>query len=107
MTDSITKKRRRENMRRITSKNTKPEMVVRKLIWSLGYRYRLHAKDIPGKPDLIFKGEKKVIFVNGCFWHQHNDRNCKIVRKPKSNTVYWEAKLRRNKERDQDNQKKM
>lgn len=71
MPDKISKERRSENMRRIRSKDMKPEMVVRRLVYSMGYRYRLHRKDLPGKPDLVFPGRKKVIFVHGCFWHQH------------------------------------
>jgi len=107
MTDTVSPKKRSENMRRIKSKDTKVELIVRKLIWSLGYRYRLHRKDLPGKPDIVFRGKKKVIFVHGCFWHQHDDGNCKIVRKPKSNTSYWSKKLERNIERDRFNQEKL
>ena len=78
----------------------RPEMKVRKLVHSLGYRYRLHRKDLPGKPDLVFPKKKSVIFVHGCFWHQHGDPNCLDSRRPKSNTQYWDAKLARNVERD-------
>jgi len=77
-----------------------PEMVVRRLLHSLGYRYRLHAKELPGKPDIVFRKRKKAIFVHGCFWHQHEDPACKIVRVPKSKQDYWIPKLRRNVERD-------
>ena len=94
-------------MRKIRSQDTKPELIVRRLLWSLGYRYRLHDKDIPGKPDVVFKGMKKVIFVHGCFWHQHDSSICKIVRKPKSNEAYWNEKLTRNKQRDKDIQKEI
>lgn len=89
---------RGENMRRIRSKDTVPEMVVRRLAYGLGYRYRLHRKDIPGKPDLVFPGRRKVIFIHGCFWHQH--QACREGRLPKSNTAYWHPKLERNVERD-------
>ena len=90
-------------MRRIKSVNTKPEMTVRKLIHSLGFRYRLHRKDLPGKPDLVFGPKRKVVFVHGCFWHQHSASQCKKVHKPKSNSDYWTSKLNRNIERDKEN----
>ncbi|HDO52849.1 MAG TPA: DNA mismatch endonuclease Vsr [Rhizobiales bacterium] len=100
MTDKITSERRSANMTRIRSKDTKPELLVRHLVHSLGYRYRLHRKDLPGKPDLVFGPRKKVIFVHGCFWHLHPDPNCVDARMPKSNTDYWKPKLERNVERD-------
>lgn len=103
MTDNRTAEQRSENMRRIKSTGMKPELTVRRLAHSLGYRYRLHQRDLPGKPDLVFVSRRKVIFVNGCFWHQHDDRACKIVSRPKSNTAYWNAKLDRNKARDAKN----
>lgn len=96
--DRHTKKVRSENMRRIRSKDTRPELAVRRIVHSLGYRYRLHRKDIPGRPDMVFPGRRKVIFVHGCFWHQH--AACGQNRVPKSNRNYWTKKLRRNKERD-------
>jgi DNA mismatch endonuclease (patch repair protein) len=89
---------RSENMRRIRSKNTVPEMTVRRLAHSLGYRYRLHRNDIPGKPDLVFLRRRKAIFIHGCFWHQHP--GCREGRPPKSNVDYWLPKLERNIERD-------
>lgn len=95
--DKITPARRSENMRRIKSKGMKPEMVVRRLVHGLGYRYRLHRKDLPGKPDLVFGPRRSVIFVHGCFWHQHE---CRDGRVPSSNRDYWEPKLARNVERD-------
>lgn len=98
MADTISKERRSENMRRILSKGTKPEMAVRKLVHALGYRYRLHKKDLPGTPDLVFSPRRKVIFVHGCYWHQH--QGCRIGRPPASNTAYWVTKLARNVERD-------
>lgn len=91
---------RSENMRRIRSKNTAPEMIVRRLIHSMGYRYRLHRKDLPGKPDLVLSTRKAVIFVHGCFWHQHPEPACKFAHTPKSNLEYWLPKLERNKVRD-------
>lgn len=90
-------------MAAIKSKGMKPEMVVRSLVHGMGCRYRLHRKGLPGKPDLVFGPRKKVIFVHGCFWHQHSDPACKIARMPKSNTGYWNAKLARNVERDAKN----
>jgi DNA mismatch endonuclease (patch repair protein) len=78
----------------------KPELLVRKLVHSMGHRYRLHAKELPGKPDIVFRKRKKVIFVHGCFWHSHELAGCLDARKPKSNTNYWLPKLARNKERD-------
>jgi len=99
MADTITPKRRSANMARIRSKDMKPELVVRRLVHSLGYRYRLHKKDLPGKPDLVFGPRRKVIFVHGCFWHQHE--GCPEGRVPKSNRSYWAPKLNRNVERDQ------
>lgn len=100
MTDKITRDRRSGNMRAIRSKDTAPELAVRRLVHSMGYRYRLHRKDLPGKPDLVFAGRRKVIFVHGCFWHQHEQESCLDGRRPKSNTGYWDEKLRRNVERD-------
>jgi len=100
MADKISKARRSENMRRIKSKNMKPELIVRRLVHGMGYRYRLHRKDLPGKPDLVFGPKRKVIFVHGCFWHQHPSAHCVDARLPKSNTEYWSEKLGRNTLRD-------
>ncbi len=88
------------NMSRIKGKNTKPEMIVRKWLWRNGLKYRLHRNDLPGKPDIVFAGRKKVIFVNGCFWHKHN---CKYFKWPKSNTEFWRQKIEGNVRRDGDN----
>ena len=86
-------------MRAVKAKNTGPEMAVRRLVHSMGYRYRLHRKGLPGKPDLVFALRRKVIFVHGCFWHGHA---CKRgARIPKANRDYWTRKIARNKERDQ------
>ena len=87
-------------MSRILSKDTSPELRVRRIVHRLGFRYRIHRKDLPGKPDLAFIGKKKVIFVHGCFWHQHKSPNCKNSRIPKSNTEYWIPKLQLNAKRD-------
>ena len=90
-------------MSRIRSKDMKPELRVRRLLHRLGYRYRLHAKKLHGRPDIIFSKRKKLIFVHGCFWHQHSDPTCTITRLPKSRLEYWIPKLRRNKQRDKRN----
>lgn len=87
-------------MAAIRSVGMKPEMLVRALVHAMGYRYRLHASDLPGKPDLVFRVSRKAIFVHGCFWHQHSRAACKDGRRPKSNTEYWVQKLDRNVERD-------
>lgn len=82
----------------VKSKDSKPEMQLRRLVFSMGYRYRLHVKDLPGKPDLVFPAKKAVIFMNSCFWHLHE--NCKLARVPSSNRAYWLPKLASNKKRD-------
>lgn len=105
MVDRIDPVRRYRNMRRIRSIDTKPELYLQKLVSKLGFRYRLHRKDLPGKPDLVFVAKRKVIFVHGCFWHQHE--HCIDGRLPKSKTEYWEPKLIRNVERDKENIKKL
>jgi DNA mismatch endonuclease (patch repair protein) len=102
MADKLSKERRSANMARIRSKDTKPELAVRRMLHALGYRYRLHGKDLPGKPDVVFAGRKKVIFVHGCFWHQHPAEACLDGRRPKSNAGYWDPKLNRNVARDRD-----
>jgi DNA mismatch endonuclease (patch repair protein) len=94
-------------MAAIRSTGMRPEMIVRSLVHRLGYRFRLHSKDLPGKPDLVFPSRRAVIFVHGCFWHQHASGRCKIARVPKSNLGYWRPKLRRNVERDEKNRKKL
>lgn len=82
------------------AKDTKPELAVRRLIHGMGYRYRLHRVDLPGKPDLAFGPRRKAIFVHGCFWHSHQDGVCKAARVPKTRMDYWMPKLERNRERD-------
>jgi DNA mismatch endonuclease (patch repair protein) len=88
---------RSENMRRITSKNTTPELIVRRLLFRHGFRYRLHRADLPGNPDIVFVSQCKVIFVHGCFWHAHS---CRVAHRPRTNEGYWSLKLQRNQERD-------
>lgn len=95
--DPLSKAERSERMSRIRSADTSPEMQVRRLVHGLGYRYRLHARDLPGVPDLVFRSRKKIIFVHGCFWHQHG---CQKYKQPKTRKSFWELKLARNKERD-------
>jgi len=96
--DKLDAQRRSENMRQIRSKNTKPEMLLRSLLHKAGYRFRLHRRDLPGKPDIVFPGRRKVIFVHGCFWHQHP--GCREGRLPGTRQDYWRPKLERNVERD-------
>lgn len=100
MADWLTPEQRRRAMQAVKSKDTKPEMTVRRLVHRMGYRYRLHRKGLPGRPDLVFGPRKKIIFVHGCFWHAHN---CKYGRMPTSNEDYWHPKLKRNQERDAEN----
>lgn len=97
MTESAEALRSR-TMRAVKSKDTKPEWLVRRLLHAAGYRYRLHAKALPGKPDLVFAGRRKVIFVHGCFWHGHDC--ARGARQPVANAEYWRAKIHRNRERD-------
>jgi DNA mismatch endonuclease (patch repair protein) len=101
--DKLSPEARSRNMARIRSSGMLPELAVRRIVHSLGYRYRLHGtfkgKHLPGKPDLVFASLRKVIFVHGCFWHQHGD-DCKVARKPKSNRDYWDVKLAGNAKRD-------
>lgn len=101
MADILSKERRSWNMSRIKSKNTKPEIIVRKLLFSMGYRYRLHIRDLPGTPDIVLPKYRTVIFVNGCFWHRHP--NCKYTTMPKSRTDFWSNKFLANIERDKRN----
>ena len=90
---------RSENMRRIQGKDTKPEMVVRSLLRSLGYPgYRLHRSDLPGKPDVAYIGRQKAIVINGCFWHGHD---CELFRMPKTRSTFWQRKIEANRARDQ------
>src|SRR5258707_10618769 len=99
--DTLTKAQRSERMARIRSKDTKPELAIRHALFGLGYRYRLHRKDLPGSPDLVFPARKKVVFVHGCFWHAH--QGCSLANLPKSRTEYWRSKFERNVKRDRAN----
>ena len=101
MVDTVSPEVRSRIMARVKSKGMKPEMAVRRLLHGLGYRYRLHRPDLPGKPDLAFPSRRKVVFVNGCFWHNH--AGCPRVRIPATNREYWVAKLERNRTRDERN----
>ena len=96
--DNLTPDQRKKNMQHIRSDNTKIETILRKALWDKGYRYRKNYKELPGKPDIVLPKYKTVIFVNGCFWHQHP--GCKSAALPETNRDYWKAKLQRNVERD-------
>ncbi|MUP39905.1 DNA mismatch endonuclease Vsr [Labilibaculum sp. 44] len=98
MTDTHSKETRSYNMSRIKGKNTKPELVVRRFLFANGFRYRLHAKNLPGKPDIVLPKYKTVIFVNGCFWHGH--QNCKYFVPPKTRTEWWLQKITNTQNRD-------
>lgn len=104
-TDTLSPEERSERMGRVRNKDTKPEMRVRRLVHALGYRYRLHSGRLPGRPDLVFPGRGKVIFVHGCFWHRHE--GCSRCRLPKSRLDYWVPKLEKNRLRDAKNQAKL
>jgi DNA mismatch endonuclease (patch repair protein) len=109
MADKLTPEQRSWNMSRIRGKNTQPELLVRRLLHAKGYRYRLHGqagKDrLPGNPDLVFAGRRKVIFVNGCFWHFHD---CRVgLHAPKANADFWEAKRTRTRDRDADQRRRL
>lgn len=99
MADIVSPQKRSAMMRGIGSKDTKPELVVRHLLHNAGYRYRLHQKELPGKPDLVLRKHSAVVFVHGCFWHGHD--NCHLFRLPKSRTEFWEEKIGKNTSRDQ------
>jgi DNA mismatch endonuclease (patch repair protein) len=103
--DHLSPAARSQHMAKIRGKNTRPEMIVRSTLHSLGYRYRLHDKRLPGCPDLVFPSRKKVIFVNGCFWHGHACRRGQSI--PKSNCEFWSSKIQSNKLRDQRNEKSL
>lgn len=105
MPDKLTKEQRHHCMAAIHGKNTKPELVVRHYLFSHGFRYRLNHPRLPGHPDLVLRKYRTVIFVNGCFWHGHD--NCPSFRLPKTNVSYWKAKIERNKQRDIAEQKRL
>lgn len=100
MADTMSKEQRSERMSRIRSKDTKPEMFVRKMLWAEGFRYRLHSKMLPGKPDLVFSRLDTVVLVHGCYWHGHS---CQKGRIPSTNSPFWAAKFATNKARDRRN----
>lgn len=100
MADTISPAQRSDLMSRIRSTNTKPEIAVRSLVHRLGYRFRLHRRELPGRPDIVLPRHRKIILVHGCFWHGHD---CKLASKPKSNGEYWSAKIVSNKTRDAKN----
>ena len=104
MADTKTPAERSENMSRIRSTNTKPEEIVRKYLFSHGFRYRKNDKRYPGKPDIVLPKYRTIIFVNGCFWHMHG---CSRSRLPRSNQEYWKPKIERNIQRDAENQQKL
>lgn len=107
MVDTLTRRERSERMGRVRGVDTKPEMAVRRLVHAMGYRYRLHAGELPGKPDIVFRPRKKAIFVHGCFWHRHPDPECALARLPKSRREFWVPKLEGNRDRDIRNQRKL
>ena len=101
MVDKLTKAERSSNMSRIRGKDTGPELVVRSLLYKLGFRFRLHTKGLPGRPDIVMKRHRTIIFVHGCFWHRH--RKCKDATVPKTRTAWWLEKLEGNAKRDKRN----
>jgi DNA mismatch endonuclease, patch repair protein len=105
MVDHVSTARRSEIMASIHSVNTIPELTLRRILHRLGYRYRIHVKDLPGSPDLVFPGRKKVIFVHGCFWHRH--KGCAYTTTPKTRTEFWVNKFEANVKRDRRNQQQL
>ena len=105
MADNLTPEERSERMSRVRGKDTKPEMRLRRLVHGMGFRYRLHAKKLPGKPDMVFASRRAVIFMHGCFWHRHE--GCRLARMPKSKIDFWEEKLETNRRRDLENQERL
>jgi DNA mismatch endonuclease (patch repair protein) len=103
--DNLSTERRSANMRAVRSRNTQPEKLVRRVSHGLGYRFRLHVSSLPGRPDLVFPGRRKVIFVHGCFWHHHNCKHGSQT--PKTNTAFWETKIAGNVRRDAENTKRL
>lgn len=103
--DKLTKEQRHRNMVAIRGKNTKPELLVRKFLFGRGFRYRLNDSRLPGHPDVVLRKYRTVIFVNGCFWHGHD--NCRYFRLPKTNVDFWKAKIERNKKRDVKEQRQL
>ncbi len=100
MADVLTADQRHRCMSRVRSKDTKPEILLRKALWKNGFRYRVNITSLPGSPDIVLPKYRTVIFIHGCFWHGH--KNCKNASIPKTNTEFWEAKISRNQQRDQE-----
>ncbi len=98
--DTLTPTERSARMARVKGKDTSAEMTIRRLVHRMGFRYRLHGAKLPGRPDLVFPGRRKVIFVHGCFWHRHPDPDCKLARLPKTRQDFWIPKLEGNRARD-------
>lgn len=105
MADRLSKKHRSWNMSRIRSRDTKPEIIVRSVLHRMGYRFRLHRRDLPGSPDIVLPRYKVVVFVHGCFWHRH--QGCKYAYTPKSRGEFWQNKFKENVERDKRNRKEL
>lgn len=101
MADTLDQRARSERMSRIRGKDTKPEMIIRHLVHRMGFRYRLHQKNLPGCPDMVFPRLRKVILIHGCFWHRHPDPGCRLARLPKSRLEFWGPKLAANRDRDE------
>lgn len=101
--DTLSKAERSERMSRIRSKDGKPELIVRRLVHAMGYRYRLHDRRLPGSPDMVFPSRRKAMFVHGCFWHRHPSKRCALARLPKSRLDFWLPKLEANARRDRRN----
>ena len=102
--DTLSVQDRSVRMGRVKAKNTKPEMIVRQLLHGMGYRYRLHRRDLPGRPDVCFPSRRLVIFVHGCFWHRHDEVHCPLTRLPKTRVDFWKPKLEANRLRDMQQQ---
>jgi DNA mismatch endonuclease (patch repair protein) len=100
VSDTLSPFARSKRMSQIRGRDTKPEIIVRRLLHRMGYRYRLHAKDLPGHPDIVFRKRRRAIFVHGCFWHRHTDPECRLARLPKSRLDFWLPKLEGNRARD-------
>jgi DNA mismatch endonuclease (patch repair protein) len=100
--DTLSPEERSTRMGLVRGSDTKPEMMIRRLVHGMGYRYRLHISTLPGKPDMVFRSRGKIIFVHGCFWHRHPSSKCRLARLPKSRLDFWGPKLERNRERDRD-----
>lgn len=107
MMDTLTGSERSERMRRVRQKNTAPELAVRRLLHGMGFRYRIHRKDLPGSPDIVFPSRRKIIFVHGCFWHGHHDEGCNLATVPKTRRRFWTKKISDNRQRDQRNQREL